>query len=351
MSPTRDETCPDCGARLPEGGPGAPCPACLLAGAVDGAPGDDGPFAPPCTFGGYELRSVLGKGGMGTVYEAEDSRTGRRVALKMLDSGLDTPELRKRFLREGRLAASVNHPNSLYVFGSEEIDTVPVITMEVAGGGTLGDRLAARGPFGVAEAVDAILDVIAGLESAAAGGVLHRDVKPTNCFVDPDGTVKVGDYGLSVSTLTRDDSLVTASGAIMGTPAFASPEQLRGDPLDVRADVYSVGATLHALLTGKPPIGGDNVVQVVANAMHQAPSPLRESRADVPAGLERVVLRCLAKAADDRYADHASLRDALLPFSSRVPEPASMKQRAAAGWVDYLAAFLVPYVVLMITVG
>ncbi|MEL6904154.1 MAG: RDD family protein, partial [Planctomycetota bacterium] len=185
----------------------------------------------------------------------------------------------------------------------------------------------------------------------AAGGVLHRDVKPTNCFVDPDGTVKVGDYGLSVSTLTRDDSLVTASGAIMGTPAFASPEQLRGDPLDVRADVYSVGATLHALLTGKPPIGGDNVVQVVANAMHQAPSPLRESRADVPAGLERVVLRCLAKSADDRYADHASLRDALLPFSSRVPEPASMKQRAAAGWVDYLAAFLVPYVVLMITVG
>ena len=196
----------------------------------------------PCEFGGYRLRGLLGRGGMGTVYDAEQIATARRVALKMLGQGLDSPEMRQRFLREGRLAAGVSHPNSLYVFGSEEIEGVPVITMEIAGSGTLKDKLKRRGPLPVTEAVDAMLDVIAGLEAAFAAGVLHRDVKPSNCFVTPDGSVKIGDFGLSVSTLAKEDSYVTATGVIMGTPAYASPEQLRGDNLDVRADIYSVGA-------------------------------------------------------------------------------------------------------------
>ena len=120
---------------------------------------------------------------MGTVYEAEQLATGRRVALKMLGQQLDSPDMRQRFLREGRLAARVNHPNSLFIFGSEEVEGLPVITMEIAGSGTLKDKLKKRGPLPVAEAVDAILDVISGLESALAGGVLHRDIKPSNCFV------------------------------------------------------------------------------------------------------------------------------------------------------------------------
>ena len=200
----------------------------------------------------------------------------------------------------------------------------------------------------MAEAVDAILDVISGLEAAFAGGVLHRDVKPSNCFVSPDGSVKVGDFGLSVSTLARDDSYVTATGVIMGTPAYASPEQLRGDDLDVRADIYSVGATLFTLLTGQAPFEGKNAVQVVANAVNQKPKPVSELREDVPPGLERVVARCLAKEPDGRYADYTALRNALLPFSSREPEPASMTVRVAAGWIDYLIAFLPPYVALML---
>jgi hypothetical protein len=310
-----------------------------------------GPPEFPWEFGGYRLLGLLGRGGMGAVYEAEQLATGRRVALKMLGQQLDSPEMRQRFLREGRLAASVNHPNSLYVFGSEEVEGLPVITMEIAGGGTLKDQLKQRGPLPVAEAVDAILDVIAGLESAFARGVLHRDIKPSNCFVGPDGSVKVGDFGLSVSTLARTDTFVTAHGKILGTPAFASPEQLRGDALDVRADIYSVGATLYTLLTNRAPFEGDNAVQVVANAVNQKPKPLTELRDDVPPGLERVVARCLAKEPDGRYADYAALRNALLPFSSRVPEPASMKLRASAGWIDYLTAFLVPYVALMLSVG
>jgi len=288
---------------------------------------------------------------MGTVYEAEQLATGRRVALKMLGQQLDSPDMRQRFLREGRLAAGVNHPNSLYVFGSEEIEGLPVITMEIAGAGTLKDKLKKNGPMTVTEAVDAILDVISGLEAAFAGGVLHRDIKPSNCFVSPDGSVKVGDFGLSVSTLARTDTFVTAHGKIMGTPAYASPEQLRGDPLDVRADIYSVGATLFTLLTDRAPFEGDNAVQVVANAVNKKPKPLTELRSDIPPGLERVVTRCLAKEPDGRYADYTALRNALLPFSSKEPEPASMKVRASAGWIDYLIAFLPAYVILMLFVG
>jgi uncharacterized RDD family membrane protein YckC len=305
----------------------------------------------PCEFGGYRLLGLLGRGGMGTVYEAEQIATGRRIALKMLGQQLDSPEMRQRFLREGRLAAGVSHPNSLYIFGSEEIESVPVITMEIAGSGTLKDKLKKRGPLPVTEAVDAILDVIAGLEAAVAAGVLHRDIKPSNCFVSPDGSVKIGDFGLSVSTLAKDDSYVTASGVIMGTPAYASPEQLRGDNLDVRADIYSVGATLFTLLTGRAPFEGENAVQVVANAVNKKPKPLTELREDVPPGLERVVVRCLAKEPDQRYADYTALCNALLPFSSKEPEPASMKIRASAGWIDYLIAFLTPYVILMLAIG
>jgi hypothetical protein len=319
------------------------------------APGESlslyGPSEFPCEFGGYRLLGLLGRGGMGTVYEAKQLATGRRVALKMLGQQFDSPDMRQRFLREGRLAAGVNHPNSLYIFGSEEIKGLPVITMEIAGAGTLKDTLKKRGPLPVTEAVDAILDVISGLEAAFAAGVLHRDIKPSNCFVSPEGSVKVGDFGLSVSTLARTDTFVTAHGKIMGTPAYSSPEQLRGDSLDVRADIYSVGATLFTLLTNLAPFEGDNVVQVVANAVNQEPKSLTELRQDVPPGLERVVSRCLAKEPDGRYADYTALRNALLPFSSKEPEPASILVRASAAWVDYLIAFLPPYVTLMFLVG
>jgi uncharacterized RDD family membrane protein YckC len=365
MNTSEKDKCKRCGAVIPAKSTEKLCPACLMSGALAPsggkaetfslAPGESlslyEPSELPCEFGGYRLLGLLGRGGMGAVYEAEQLSTGRRVALKMLGQQLDSPDMRKRFLREGRLAAGVNHPNSLYIFGSEEIEGLPVITMEIAGSGTLKDRLKKRGPLAVTEAVDAVLDVISGLESAFAGGVLHRDIKPSNCFVSPDGLVKVGDFGLSVSTLARTDTFATATGKIMGTPAYSSPEQLRGDTLDVRSDIYSVGATLFTLLTNRAPFEGDNAVQVVANAVNQKPKPLTELRQDTPTGLERVVARCLAKEPDGRYADYPVLRNALLPFSSKEPEPASMNIRGSAGWIDYLIAFLIPYVTLMLLVG
>jgi serine/threonine protein kinase len=163
------------------------------------------------------------------------------------------------------MAAAINHPNSVYILGAEEIEGKPVISMELISGGTLKDLVEIEGPLPVARAVDSILQVIAGLEAAANSGILHRDVKPANCFVDTDGTVKVGDYGLAFSSVARKETTVTATGSFLGTPAFASPEQLRGENLDVRSDIYAVGATLYYLLTAKLPFTSEHFPEVVFN--------------------------------------------------------------------------------------
>ena len=227
----------------------------------------------------YEFISLLGRGGMGAVYAAEQLSSGRRVALKVLSHQLDSPDARARFLREGRLAASINHPNSVYVFGTEEIDDTPVIAMELIAGGTLQDRIQRYGPLPVGAAVDAVLQIIAGLEAAHSVGILHRDIKPANCFEDMDGTVKIGDFGLSISTAGRGDSMQTMDGTFLGTPAFCSPEQLRGEELNVRSDLYSVGVTLFYLLTGRTPFEGRNMVQQLANSLEKAaPSPCSTGR-------------------------------------------------------------------------
>ena len=355
MSDVRRPACPRCGAAIPARAMHELCPACLLTGAL-GSPIDatlaadadrsisDEPTTFPRDFGGYRLLGFLGGGGMGRVYEAEQIATARRVALKVLGHEFESPETHQRFLREGRLAAGISHPNSLYVFGTEEIEGRPVITMEIAGGGTLNDRLKKRGPLPVVETVDAMLDVIAGLEAAFAAGVLHRDIKPSNCFIGSDGSVKIGDYGLSVSTLASDDSNLTGTGVIMGTPAFASPEQLRGKQLDVRADIYSVGATAFTLLTGTPPIVGRNTVEVVAAVLEEKPKSLVELRADIPKGLAHVVARCLSKRPEQRYSDYAALRVALLPFSSTRAEPAPLGRRLFAGFIGVAVCGILPVI-------
>jgi len=367
MNDSEQKTCPGCGSPLPRSSKEALCAACAISQALkvddesaetmppDSGAGGDGaisfntpePSVFPCELGGYRLLGKLGQGGMGSVYEAEELSTGRRLALKMLGRKLDNPEMRQRFLREGRLAASVSHPNSLYVFGTEEIEDHPVITMELASGGTLSDRLKTEGPLPVSEAVDAILNVIDGLEAAFAGGVLHRDVKPSNCFVSPDGSVKVGDFGLSVSTTAKVDSFMTATGVIMGTPAYAAPEQLRGSDLDVRADIYAVGATLFTLLTNQPPIEGKNAVEIVAAALEQKPKSLKELRAEVPSGLAQIVARCLAKKPDQRFPGYSELRNALLAFNSVQPETTPLGRRFLAWVVDGASISLIPGLVVM----
>ena len=213
-------------------------------------------------FGEYQVLRALGSGGMGTVYEAEHQPSGRRVALKTLNEKFATADARRRFMREGQLAASINHPRVVFVFGSDEVEGVPTIIMELVPGGTLRDRVEGHGPLPAAEAVDAILNVIEGLEAAHLAGILHRDVKPSNCFVDADGGVKIGDFGLSISAKS-DETHLTAPGRVLGTPAFCSPEQLSGHEVDERSDIYSVGATLYYLLTGRPPLDAPDLVALL----------------------------------------------------------------------------------------
>ncbi len=361
-------TCTECSALLADGEVGplcAPCtrrvasaatvvrdtPAPTLQPASDTtrfpdgrAPALSSPVGLPRggeRFGPYRVVRELGSGGMGSVFEAEEVETGRRLALKVLSHSLDSAEMRKRFLREGRLAASVSHPNSVYVYGTEEIDGMPTISMELLPGGTLHDRVAERGPLPVGESVDAILDVIAGLEAAERVGVLHRDIKPTNCFVDADGRVKVGDFGLSVSVAVRVETQLTTQGTFLGTPAYSSPEQLRGDELDLRADIYSVGVTLYYLLTARVPFDADNMVKLISAVLERPPEPPDRRRADLPRGVSKVVLRCLEKQPEKRFASYEDLRRALLPYASASPTAATLGLRVLAGLVD-LGAITLP---------
>ena len=165
-------------------------------------------------------------------------------------------------------------------------------------------------------AVSAVLDIIGGLDAAQAAGILHRDIKPSNCFVDADGDVKVGDFGLSISTLTRDVRHELGTAGFEGTPDFAAPEQLRGEPLDVRADIYAVGATLYYLLTGRPPLDAPDFRELVSKVASEKPPSPRVLRRDIPRGLAAVVLRCLAKAPAGRPQSYAELADLLRPYGS-----------------------------------
>ena len=349
--------CARCGAALGRDAESL-CPACLLEAAhgpesasdlTDGsitrtagwrpAAAPAPPWAPRLspgqTFGPYRIERLLGWGGMGEVYAAEHVADARRVAIKLLAERLASGADRARFLREGQLAASITHPNSVYVFGSEVIDGTQVIAMELVQGGTLRDRVERDGPMPSREAVDAILQVISGLDAAQAAGILHRDVKPSNCFIDTNGTVKVGDFGLSIPSIARGGAILARGGSFQGTPAFASPEQLRGEPLDVRSDIYSVGVTLYYLLTGATPFDAPDLMALAARIAADEPRRPGVLAPEVPAGLEAVVLRCLQKDPGRRPAGYAALARALRPFSSEVPPPAGLRRRTLAGAIDF----------------
>src|SRR5262245_14294835 len=351
--------CPRCGKALAEDAPEALCPACLLAAATETlthatveeqltvtARGDrvaqlaDVPqLVDGQSWGPYRIGRLLGRGGMGEVHEAEHVESGRRIALKVLRSRLQDADERARFLREGQLAASISHPHTVYIFGSEEIAGVPVISMELLPGGTLKDRVAAEGPLPPSVAVSAVLDIIGGLDAAQAAGILHRDIKPSNCFVDHDGSVKVGDFGLSISTLARDVREQLATG-FEGTPQFAAPEQLRGEPLDVRADIYAVGATLYYLLTGQPPLEARDLRELVDRVNHEAPKSPRALRPEIPSGLATIILRCLAKSPAQRPASYPALAELLRPFSAIGEMPAPLRLRILACAVDMIIVTL-----------
>ena len=298
----------------------------------------------PERIGGYRLLKLLGSGGMGSVFEAQDDQ-GRHVALKLIrPEFLDSPEAVERFRREGRLASLVIHPRCVFVLAADEEAGRPYIVMELMPGRTLNDVVSAQGPLPVAQAVRYILDIIEGLNEAHANGMIHRDVKPSNCFLDADGRVKIGDFGLAKALSGREE--LTRSGAFLGTFLYASPEQIRNDQVDHLTDVYSVCATLYHLLTGRAPFEDSDPAAALARTVSDPLVPMRTYRPELPATLDEVVLKGLARNRKQRWQSLEELRLALLPFVSEQHSLAQLGARSAAFVLDFL--LLTP---LLLTIG
>jgi len=263
-------------------------------------------------IGSYGLGEALGSGGTSSVFRAVHLESGHEVALKILPSYMArNPTVLKRFVGEVRSAESLQHPNivSIYDRGSE--DGRYYLVLEYVEGGDLHDYVQRRGPLPVDEAVGLIAQAARGLEYAASRGVVHRDVKPSNLLRTPLGEVKITDLGLAVRPEAEDER-VTREGTTVGTVDYMAPEQARDSrATSVRSDIYSLGCTLHYLLTGRPPFpGGDLTEKLTKHARTPAPD-VRERRPDVPPAIADALQRMLAKRPEDRYASYAELLAAL----------------------------------------
>jgi uncharacterized RDD family membrane protein YckC len=306
---------------------------------------DDAPSAAipaPETVGGFRLVRVIGSGGMGAVYEGERPETGQKVAVKLLSPKLaSNPNSVERFKQEGLLASQLAHPHCVYVLAADTDAGRPYIVMELMPGRTLKDVVEARGPLPAQEAIERILDVIDGLAEAHRVGMIHRDIKPSNCFLTADDRVKVGDFGLSKSLTESHDHHLTQSGAFLGTVLFASPEQIRGEPLDYGSDVYSVCATLYYLLSGQAPFHHESLTAALAKAISEDPPSLRQKRPDVPRRLEAVVMKGLERARERRWHVLDELREALINLLPSRHQPARPRALVSAYLLDRIAlAFL-----------
>jgi eukaryotic-like serine/threonine-protein kinase len=259
--------------------------------------------------GRYELGRVLGRGGMAQVREAIDHRLGRRVAIKLL-AGSAADGLRARFLREARLAAQFTHPNAVMVFDAGEDRDVLFLAMELVEGPSLARVLARRGMLESAEAVAITDQVLAAVGAAHEAGLVHRDIKPSNILFTREGVAKLADFGIAKSIGALTTSL-TATGQMIGTPQYLSPEQAVGEDATPASDLYAVGVVLFEMLTGSPPFASDTPL-AAALAHQQAPVPsVMERRPGVDSDLAAVVERALAKSPQQRYADAAAMRTAL----------------------------------------
>jgi eukaryotic-like serine/threonine-protein kinase len=273
----------------------------------------------PRVFGGrYELHRRLARGGMADVYLARDNLLDRPVALKVLFAEFATDRsFVERFRREAQSAANLNHPNIVSVYDWGEEDGTYFIVMEYVEGRSLSQILRDEGPLQPDRAADVTIDVAGALGFAHRHGVIHRDVKPGNVLISPLGQVKVADFGIARAVSSREN--LTQTGTVMGTATYFSPEQARGEPVDPRSDVYSLGVVLYELLVGVPPFTGDSPVSVAYKHVSEAPQPLRERNPQVPEQLESVSMRALAKNPANRYQSADELAADLRRFRAGQP--------------------------------
>jgi serine/threonine protein kinase len=276
-------------------------------------------LTPGTKLGDYEVKGLLGSGGMGEVYRARDTRLGRDVAIKVLPGYLSQdPDRLRRFEQEARAAAALNHPNILAVFQMGTYEGAPYLVSELLEGFTLREHLV-RDPMPLRKTIDVGVQVARGLAAAHEKGIVHRDLKPENLFVTKDGRIKILDFGLAKLTqrgTTSDHSAPTATGGtepgvVMGTVGYMSPEQVRGNTSDYRADIFAFGAILYEALTGKRAFQKPTSAETMSAILNNDPPGISQIMPNLPPALHRVVHRCLEKNPEQRFQSASDLAFAL----------------------------------------
>jgi serine/threonine-protein kinase len=271
-------------------------------------------------LGSYEVKGVLGQGGMGVVLKALDPALNRNVAIKVLAAHLATSgTARKRFLREAKAAAAVVHEHVAAIHAVAEASGLPYLVMEYVPGRSLQERLDVQGPLTLAQVLRIGMQAAAGLAAAHAQGLVHRDVKPANILLE-NGVerVRLTDFGLARAAAEAE---LTQSGVVVGTPHYMSPEQARGEAVDHRADLFSLGSTLYAMCTGHPPFRAESAVAVLRRVCDDEPRPIREVNPEVPAWLAVIIDRLHAKDPARRYQTAAEVAELLGRCLSHVQQP------------------------------
>ena len=309
-------------------------------------------LTPGVKLGAYEVVAKLGEGGMGEVYRVRDRRLGRDVAIKVLPAGVaQDPERLARFDREARAAAALNHPNILSVYDIGAHEGQPYIVSELLEGQTLRDALA-RGPLPAAKAIAWADQICQALSAAHERGIVHRDLKPENLFITRDGRVKVLDFGLAKlvesdhpASVVADATTVAAvstAGQILGTTSYMAPEQIAGQPIDPRTDIFALGCVLYEMLSGTRAFKRASTIETLTAILHDDPAPMAAPGRDVPPGLDRIVRHCLEKSAVERFQSARDVSFALREQASGARTPrrlwitiaaAAVLIAGAAGWI------------------
>ena len=304
--------------------------------SADTSDGRSDEIRPGSLLGHYRIVSLLGRGGMGHVYLAHDTILRRRVALKVLSSGIGPDDITAgRLLREARLASALDHPNICTVYEIGAAGGVPFIAMQYVHGATLDRLLRGRGALPPRQWLPIALQIADALGAAHAKRVVHRDIKSSNIMVDAGGTVKVLDFGIATLTAGSEETLTsttaTAATAPLGTPSYLSPEQARREPVDARSDIFSFGVVLYEMATASLPFAGKTAADTIAAVVGTPHPPLR--REDCPRGLVAIIDRALAKDRADRYPSMGAMRADLAKAAAGIHRPAAHLRRAVVSAV------------------